>query len=66
MLDLFVAARLEEEHTADPASWAALLGAGRPEDEQERLGAFIERLVVERAPIWRQLGALSSGRSSAL
>jgi len=65
MLDLFVAARLEEEQTPDPASWAAMLGAGRPEDEQERLAAFIERLVVERAPIWRRLGALSTGRSCA-
>jgi hypothetical protein len=61
MLDLFVAARLEEEQAADPASWAATLGAGRPEDERERLGAFIERLITERAPVWRQLGALATG-----
>jgi len=65
MLDLFVAARLEEGQAPDPASWAAMLGAGRSEDEQERLAAFIERLVVERAPIWRRLGALSPGRSCA-
>ena len=66
MLDLFVAARLEEEQTADPASWAAMLGAGRPEDQQERLGAFIEQLIAERAPIWRRLGVLPTARSSAL
>ena len=66
MLDLFVAARLEEEQTADATSWAAVLGAGRPEDERERLGAFIERLIAERAPIWRRLGVLPTARSSAL
>jgi SAM-dependent methyltransferase len=66
MLDLFVAARLEEEQAPDPASWAAMLGAGRPEEEQERLRAFIERLITERAPIWRRLGVLGSSRFSAL
>jgi SAM-dependent methyltransferase len=59
MLDLFVAARLEEEGVPDPASWAAMLGAGRPADEQARLCAFIERLIAERAPIWRRLGVLA-------
>jgi len=43
-----------------------VLGAGRPEDERERLGAFIERLIAERAPIWRRLGVLPTARSSAL
>ena len=58
MLDLFVAARLEEG-ASDPTSWAATLGAGRPEAERERLRAFIDRLVEKSAPIWRRLGALS-------
>jgi SAM-dependent methyltransferase len=59
MLDLFVAARLAEEQPADPANWAAALGAGQPEDEQQRLVAFIERLIAERAPIWHRLGVLA-------
>lgn len=66
MLDLFVAARLEEEEqVADAAGWAETLGKGRPEDEQARLRAFIERLVVERSPIWRKLGGLGACASSA-
>ncbi len=59
MLDLFVAARLEEEQPPDPASWAAALGEGQPEAEQQRLCAFIERLIAERAPLWHRLGALA-------
>jgi SAM-dependent methyltransferase len=59
MLDLFVATRLEAERAPDPASWAAALGVGRPEAEQERLCAFITRLLAERAPIWQRLGALA-------
>jgi SAM-dependent methyltransferase len=65
MLDLFVAARLEEEQAADPASWAAMLGVGHPDDEQERLRVFIERLITERAPVWRRLGVLATSRFSA-
>jgi len=60
MLDLFVAARLGEEQAADPGSWAAMLGVGRPDDEQDRLRAFIERLIAERAPVWRRLGVLAA------
>jgi SAM-dependent methyltransferase len=60
MLDLFVVARLDEDKPPDPASWAATLGPGQPETEQERLRAFIERLVTERAPLWRRLGALAA------
>ena len=59
MLDLFVASRLQDEGAPDPASWAATLGVGRPEAEQERLGTFITRLLAERAPIWQRLGALA-------
>jgi hypothetical protein len=66
MLDLFVASRLEEERAPDPASWAAVLGAGHAEGEQERLRAFIERMIAERAPIWHRLGALTAGCLSAL
>ena len=64
MLDLFVAARLEEKQAGDPASWAAALGAGRPEAEQERLCAFITRLLAERAPIWQRLGAIAPQTTS--
>src|SRR5262249_11984331 len=59
MLDLFVASRLEEEAAPDPETWAAKLAIGRSEAEKERLRAFIERLLAERAPIWQQLGALA-------
>lgn len=59
MLDLFVAARLAEQPAPDPAAWAARLGTGRPEEEQRRLADFIARLLVERAPVWRRLGAVS-------
>jgi hypothetical protein len=58
MLDLFVAARLDQMHPPDPAAWAAALAAGQTEDEEKRLAAFIERLIAERAPTWRRLGAL--------
>jgi hypothetical protein len=59
MLDLFVAARLGEEDPPDPAGWAAMLGGDRPPDEQQRLRAFIERLIAARAPLWHRLGALA-------
>ncbi|MGH7063672.1 MAG: class I SAM-dependent methyltransferase [Stellaceae bacterium] len=59
MLDVFVAARLDEAQSPDPAAWAASLGAGHPEDEQQRLRAHIDRLIAEHAPLWRQLGALA-------
>lgn len=60
MLDLFVAARLDEDKPPDVASWAAMLGQGQPETEQERLHGFIEGLLTERAPLWRRLGALAA------
>jgi SAM-dependent methyltransferase len=56
MLDLFVADRLRAGEAADPAQWAAFLGAGRPESEQHRLREFCERLLAQRAPIWRAFG----------
>jgi hypothetical protein len=59
LLDLFVAARLDEGPSPDSAAWAAALGAGQPQAEQERLAAFIHRLIAERAPLWRRLGALA-------
>ena len=43
----------------DPASWAAALCAGQPEAEQQRLHAFIDCLIAERAPLWHRLGALA-------
>jgi SAM-dependent methyltransferase len=60
MLDLFVAVRLGEERTPNPAGWAATLGAAQPEAEQDRLRSFIERLIVARAPVWRRLGGLAA------
>lgn len=58
MLDLFIAERLESGAEPDPAAWARELGAAQPEAEQERLRDFIERVIAERAPVWRRLGAL--------
>ena len=66
MLDLFVVARLQEAQAPDPAAWAAKLGTGQPEAERERLRAFIERLIAERAPVWQRLGVLDAGCLSAL
>jgi SAM-dependent methyltransferase len=66
MLDLFVASQLEEEGAPDAERWAAGLANGRSEAEKERLRAFIERLVAERAPIWQRLGALASSIRLAL
>jgi SAM-dependent methyltransferase len=60
MLDLFVAAQLAQSPVPEPDGWASRFAAGRPETEKERLRLFIERLLAERAPIWRSLGALST------
>ena len=57
---MLVAARLAEEQRADPASRAVALGTAHPEAEQQRLCAFIERLIAERAPLWHRLGALAA------
>jgi SAM-dependent methyltransferase len=64
MLDLYVASRLEyEQMVPDTMGWAESLGRGRPMEERAKLATFIDRLVSERAPIWRMLGGL--GASSA-
>ncbi|HVB16897.1 MAG TPA: class I SAM-dependent methyltransferase [Stellaceae bacterium] len=60
MLDLFIADRLLADPAPDPALWARELGAAQPASEQDRLRAFIDRAVSERAPIWRRLGVLPS------
>jgi SAM-dependent methyltransferase len=60
MLDLFVAARLQNGADADPIGWANELGAEYPEEARGRLTKFIDQLLAERVPIWRQLGALPS------
>jgi SAM-dependent methyltransferase len=66
MLDLFVAARQDEkQQSPDTVGWAETLGIGRPEEEHRRLAAFIDRLVADRAPIWRMLGGLGACASSA-
>jgi hypothetical protein len=57
MLDLFIAGRLAGG-AADPRGWAEELGAGQPHGEQERLRAFIEKVLAARAPVWRRLGAV--------
>jgi len=58
MLDLFVATRLQEHEQPDPSGWASALGSGQSTAEQQRLAAFIERLIAERMRLWRQLGCL--------
>jgi SAM-dependent methyltransferase len=60
MLDLFVAGQFQGNTVPDAAAWANALGADRPEAERHRLQAFIDRLMNERVPIWRRLGALPS------
>jgi len=66
MLDLFVAARLEDDQEVrNTACWAETLGKEHSEDERGRLRAFIDRLVVERAPIWRMLGGIGTSASPA-
>jgi len=58
MLDLFVAAELQAGTGPDSTGWANRLGAEYPLEARDRLTKFIDRLLVERAPIWRRLGAL--------
>lgn len=60
MLDLFIADRLYDGAPPDPAAWAGELAADYP-DQQDRLGAFIEDVIAERAPTWRRLGVLPRG-----
>jgi SAM-dependent methyltransferase len=60
MLDLFVAGQLQDGAPPDPAAWANRLGADHPEGERLRLRDFLDRLLVERGPIWQRLGALPS------
>jgi len=64
MLDLFVAARLEQRERPDSAGWANLLGSSQSAAEQQRLADFIDRLIAERTPLWRQLGCLSAAALS--
>jgi len=59
MLDVFVAARVQDCERPDPEAWARLLGSNQSPPEQQRLAAFIERLIAERAPQWRRLGCLA-------
>jgi hypothetical protein len=39
-------------------AWAKALAPDHPEDERQRLQEFIAKLVTDRAPLWRRLGAL--------
>ncbi|MGD9616825.1 MAG: methyltransferase regulatory domain-containing protein [Alphaproteobacteria bacterium] len=63
MLDLFIASRLENG-APDSEAWARELGAGQSRAEQDRLCAFIERVLATRAPVWRRLGAVSRSMTS--
>jgi hypothetical protein len=58
MLDLFVASKLQANPKGDPVAWAKALAPDHPEDERQRLQEFIAKLVTDRAPLWRRLGAL--------
>lgn len=58
MLDVYIADRLQAAGAADAAAWARELGPGQAPEEQERLAGFIERVLAERAPVWRRLGVL--------
>jgi hypothetical protein len=64
MLDLFVVTRLQEGERPDPDGWANILGSGQSVAERQRLAAFIERLIAERMPLWRQLGCLPAAAPS--
>jgi SAM-dependent methyltransferase len=64
MLDLFIASRLETG-APDPEGWARELGVGQSRDEQDRLRAFIDLVLVTRASVWRRLGAVSRADESA-
>ncbi len=66
MLDLFIVERLQSGSPPDPAAWARELGAAQPSSEQDRLRGFIERVIVERAPAWRRLGAMPSQAAAAM
>ena len=65
MLDLFIADRLRSGAPPDPAAWAGELGGTQPASEQDRLRGFIERVIAERAPVWRRLGGLPGQASAA-
>lgn len=58
VLDLYVSARLLANPTPDPDAWADELAAGRDPAERERLCAFLQRMIQERVPVWRDLGVL--------
>jgi hypothetical protein len=64
MLDVFVAARMQDYERPDPEGWARFLGGDQSPAEQQRLAAFIDRLIAERAPLWRRLGCLAPNRPS--
>jgi hypothetical protein len=58
MIDLYIVDRLQTDGAPDAAGWAQELGSAQPQHEQERLRDFIERVLAERAPVWRRLGVL--------
>jgi SAM-dependent methyltransferase len=65
MLDLFIAERLQTGEAPNPAAWAATLGVEQSPTEQDRLRGFLERVLGERAPVWRRLGALPRHAATA-
>lgn len=66
MLDLFIADRLQTDGVGDAAGWARELGPAQPQHEQERLRDFIERVLAERAPVWRRLGVLPRSAAATM
>jgi SAM-dependent methyltransferase len=58
MLDLFIADRLQAGDTPDKAGWVAELAAAQPPEVQDKLRDVIERILVDRVPVWRSLGVL--------
>lgn len=64
LLDLFIVNRLQTDPTPDAAAWVGSLGYDRDESEQQRLLSFMENVIDERVPIWRQLGVLPRSPAS--
>ncbi|HEV8680372.1 MAG TPA: class I SAM-dependent methyltransferase [Stellaceae bacterium] len=66
MLDVYIADRLQTDGMTAAASWARDLGPGQPPEELARLREFIERVLAERAPVWRRLGVLPPAAAAAM
>jgi SAM-dependent methyltransferase len=58
MVELAVAGHLCEGAPGAPADWASSLGFAAASEEHSRLVQLFERILDERAPVWRCLGAV--------